>query len=32
METKEERKKRLARLDALTLKTWQMTYDDHHRK
>jgi hypothetical protein len=30
METKEERKKRLAKLDAMTLKAFQMMYDDHH--
>jgi hypothetical protein len=32
METKEERKKRLARLEALTQRFFQMVYEDYHRK
>ena len=32
LETKEERKKRLARLEALTLRAFQMAYDDYHNQ
>ena len=32
LETKEERKKRLARLEALTLRAFQMVYDDYHNQ
>lgn len=32
LETKEERKKRLARLEAITLQFFQMVYEDYHRK
>lgn len=32
LETKEEREKRLARLEALTLRAFQMAYDNYHRK
>ena len=32
LETKEERAKRLARLEALTLRAFQITYDNYHRK
>ena len=32
LETKEERKKRLAEREALTLRAFQMAYDNHHRQ
>jgi len=32
LETKEERKKRLARLEALTLRAFQMAYDNYHNQ
>jgi len=32
LETKEERKKRLAKREALLLRAFQMAYDNHHRK
>jgi len=32
LETKEERKERLARRAALTLRAFQMAYDNHHGK
>lgn len=32
LETKEEREKRLARLEALTLRAFQMAYDNYHRQ
>jgi len=32
LETKEEREKRLARRAALTLRAFQMAYDNYHRK
>lgn len=32
LETKEEREKRLAKRAALTLRAFQMAYDNYHRK
>jgi hypothetical protein len=32
LETEEERKKRIAKREALFLKAWQMTYDAHHKQ
>jgi hypothetical protein len=32
LETKEERKKRLAEREALTLRCFKMAYDNHHRQ
>jgi hypothetical protein len=32
VETKEERERRLAKLEALTLRAFQMAYDNHHQK
>jgi len=31
-ETKEERERRLAKLEALTIRAFQMAYDNHHQK
>ena len=32
LETEEERKKRIAKREALFLRAWQMTYDAHHKQ
>jgi hypothetical protein len=32
LETKEERKKRLAEKEAITLRIFQIAYDNHHNK
>lgn len=32
LETKEERKKRLAKLEALTIRCFQMAYDNYHNQ
>ena len=31
LEAKEERERRLAKLEALTIRAFQMAYDDHHQ-
>jgi hypothetical protein len=31
-ETKEERERRLTKLEALTIRAFQMAYDNHHQK